>query len=70
MGAFHVGLDARDSYYLALLARNARAALEIALDVSGWPWSPRLPAWLDAFLILEEASSEFRVIGAGKEVCS
>lgn len=43
---------------VALHARCARGDVERALDtlaVGGrWPWHPRLSAWLDALLIIEE----------------
>jgi hypothetical protein len=38
------------------LARAARADVEAALDVAGWPWSRRLSTWLDALVIIIEES--------------
>jgi hypothetical protein len=35
-------------------ARQARAAVEAALDRARWPWSPRLSLELDRLLALEE----------------
>jgi hypothetical protein len=38
----------------AAQARQARAIAELALDAAGWPWSLRIPRWLDALIALEE----------------
>jgi hypothetical protein len=38
-------------------ARAARAEFEAALDVVGWPWSPRVSWWLDALVVIEETTS-------------
>lgn len=38
-------------------AQAARAQIESALAVAGWPWSSRLSAWLDALVILEEGAT-------------
>ena len=37
-------------------ARDARAVVEASLgpQVKRWPWSPRLSAWIDALLVIEE----------------
>jgi hypothetical protein len=42
-------------------ARAARGQIETALDAiatsSGWPWRPRVSAWLDVLTLIEEAAS-------------
>jgi len=42
---------------LQAVARDARAAVELALEMAGWSWSPRLSLWIDALLILEETGA-------------
>lgn len=37
--------------------RDARATLEDALDLAGWPWSWRLSRWVDSLLVLEETTA-------------
>jgi len=44
-----------DDRFVALLARDARAILETALDSAGWPYSRRISLWLDGLIHLEEA---------------
>jgi len=44
----------------ALLARDARAVLEAALEANGSPWSRRLSGWFDALVLLEEAPQRLR----------
>jgi hypothetical protein len=36
-------------------ARAARGQIELALDGAVWPWSPRLSAWIDALVVIEES---------------
>ena len=38
-------------------ARDTRAVVEAALDMSGWKYSRALSLWIDAMLLLEESES-------------
>ena len=35
-------------------ARAARAAVESAMDASGWPWNRRVSLWIDLLVLVEE----------------
>ncbi len=38
-------------------ARAARAELDHALDMAGWPWLRRLSRWIDCLVMIEEGRS-------------
>jgi hypothetical protein len=46
-----------DAMSRARHARAVRAVAESALAVHGWPWSRSFSWWLEALLVVEEASS-------------